>query len=347
LNDLYSNLSDTFPFIFKRSPLLLKVRITSKCNLSCSFCYLKDGLNRVETNVLTISEWKKILSTLPKRTIIDITGAEPMASSQIKEFIALLNEYKFKYSITTNGTLYNKETAEFLVKNNLSVLMLSLDGLEDTHNHLRGNDKAFRRTIDFIKEIKKAKLKYNQKNPLINVKATVLDENHNELNELVDFCNNELEVDLFGLTLLFQNKARGGVDLFNDLQSPELNQGNYAKYSNPEDILQSLNKIFSREKSFRFPVIIKPRIKREHIKDYVTSPSKLNVNSCPQYKNNLTLYYDGNLSPCDIALELGNIRDHDYRLDKVLNSKKFNKFKNSMIKGHPSCQGCCSGKHSP
>lgn len=346
LNDTYCEMSSILPGLFRRTPLVLRVRVTSRCNLSCSYCYLKDGLNKEEDNLLTLDEWKKILTPLPKRTVIDITGAEPLAAPDFLDFSQLLSDLGLRYSVTTNGTVYNNQTAEALVKNNLSVLMISLDGLSKTHNELRGSGTAFARTVIFIKAIQDAKKKLKRKTPLINIKTTLLDENYKELEDLMEFCEKEFAVDIFTFTLLFQNTARGGMGLYSTLQSQKLNDGNYAKYKSPSQVSEVIKKILRSKRRWAFQTVVKPRISGNQIGDYISAPDKMNVNYCPQYKNNLTIYYDGRLAPCDIALELGNIREYDYSFKKVYEGEVFTSFIHSMRGRHPACQGCCAGKHS-
>lgn len=346
LNEAYCELSSLFPAILGHNPLVLKVRITSKCNLSCPFCYLKDGLNQKEEGNLSIEEWEKILSKLPKHTIIDITGAEPIAYAEIIPFIRLLKRLGLKYSMTTNGTLYNKETALELVKNGLQVLMVSIDGLEETHNRLRGNDKAFSRTIEFIKRIEEAKKQLGSKTPLINIKSTVLDENHYELLSLIDYCDKNFYIDMFTFTFLFQNRARGGMELLEDFKADEFNTGNYARYEKVNEVIDTVKKIEEKKKSLSFPIIYKPRMSFKNVLRYIKNPSELQVENCPQFKNNLTLYFDGEISPCDIGLKLGNIREYNYSFSGVYKSKRFETFKSLMTPQHKSCQGCCAGCHT-
>jgi len=345
LNETYCVLSESIPGIFGKTPLVLKIRITSKCNLSCPFCYLKDGLNQDEKDHLSIDEWEKILSKLPKHTIIDITGAEPIAYKSFIPFSKLLKRLGLRYSITTNGTLYNADTAEELVKNGLQVLMVSLDGLEKTHNELRGNSNAFKRSMEFLKRIEAAKKKYNSRTPLVNIKATVLDENYTELIPLVEMCNKSFDVDIFTFTFLFQNRARGGMELFDDFSREEFHTGNYAKYNDVKGVTEFVTKIESLKSRFKFPIIYKPRMKFQEVLKYIKDPGSLNVDNCPQYKNNLTLYYNGDLAPCDIGLKVGNIRDYNYEFPGVYESDKFSKFKEQMSSCHKACQGCCSGNH--
>ena len=345
INNLYSELSNFTALSFLKAPLVLKVRITTKCNLKCDFCYLKTGLNQEELGHLSIKEWEKILKGVPRKTIIDITGAEPFASPILKDFIKLISQLGFKFSITTNGTIFNKNLVEFIVDHNISMVMISLDGMEQTHNRLRGSLSAFRRTNEFIQLINQVKREKKKSFPKITVKTTLLDENHLEIEDIANHCQNNLKVDIFSFTLLFQNKARGGMKLYNDLNDNDLSSGNYALYKNPNEVYNSLESLWSKRSKWNFPIVIKPRIKFKDVKNYIHNPQELNVKYCPQYKNNITVYYNGDISPCDIALNLGNIKDYHYRIKSVFSTSKFLKFKKSMHPKHKVCQGCCNGLH--
>jgi len=345
LNEAYCAMSASFPNTLGANPLVLKIRITSKCNLSCPFCYLKDGLNQEEKDHLSLEEWEKILSKLPKYTVLDITGAEPVAYSQFIPFLRLLKKLGLRYSITTNGTLYNKDTADELVKNGLQVLMVSLDGMEETHNRLRGNSNAFARTLKFLKNVENAKNKYKSNTPLINIKTTILDENYGEIISLIDFCRSHVNVDLYSYSFLFQNRARGGMKLLDQFDFKEFNVGNYAKYRHVDELKKVVRDIEKYKSKVNFPIIYKPRMKVNDIFRYIENPSSLNVENCPQYKNNLTLYFNGDLTPCDIGLKIGNIRDYDYTFRKVYQSEKYMAFRQKMVARHKACQGCCAGCH--
>jgi len=123
---LYNNLrffgfiNNLLPDSIKLSPLVLRIRITNKCNLHCGFCYLSGNLNIGEENHLTLAEWKIIIDKLPAWTIIDITGAEPFLAKNFKEILELLLQRKFKVSITTNGYFLNN------IGNHMRFIQLSL-----------------------------------------------------------------------------------------------------------------------------------------------------------------------------------------------------------------------------
>lgn len=61
---------------------------------------------------------------------------------------------KIKPTVFTNGFTFDKK-----IINYVDDYCLSLDGLEDNHNYLRGTPKGFKKTIDTIKYLQqKAKM---------------------------------------------------------------------------------------------------------------------------------------------------------------------------------------------
>ncbi|WP_417335296.1 radical SAM/SPASM domain-containing protein [Halobacteriovorax marinus] len=346
MNNLYCQIAGFLAPLINLSPLVLRIRITTKCNLSCSFCYLKSGLNREEEGNLDIEEWKKVFSNLPRRTIVDLTGAEPLMYKDIREFIKILCEKKIKYSMTTNGTVYNGLTAREIVENRLYVLMVSLDGLEGVHDKLRGRSGAFERTVRFIREIEQEKIRQNTKYPFINIKTTVLDENVHELEGLLNELGKSIPCNTLTLSLLFQNRARGGMELFEDYGVDELRKGNTAQYTKKAEVKKFFSSLNYSEHVNGYSVSIRPRMNKKDIFHYIDSPPSMEVESCPLYKNTLTLYFDGKISPCDISLNLGNIRDHGYNMKNTFNGIRYKNFISLFKSGDRACEGCCSGQHT-
>lgn len=326
-------------FLLKHTPFVLHIRITSHCNLSCPFCYLKEGLNQKEVGLLTIEEWEKILSPLPKRTIIDITGAEPFMAKDFDKFLILLKRLGLKSSVTTNGTLYNDHVFKTIIESNIEYILISLDGLRELHNSLRGSPLAFDKTVHFTKELKR-KAKESGKKLLFNIKTMLLDENKDEIIPLIRFIDNELNPDIITVNLPFQNEARGGLLFKEELSDERLQQGNTFKFKSPEDILKVLNEIEDLKKTLKTPIIFKPSLSMAMLKEYIKKPGNLTANSCKLYQDNLTLYYDGSLTPCDISYSFTNIRELDYDLSAAYQNKKFKELQSQMKEHNKVCEGC-------
>ncbi len=127
--------------------LNVTLEVNRKCNFLCRYCYVKEKLNyemSMETAVKSIN-WavKRLIQDKHKKKSIEIDflGGEPLLSLPlIKKIVTYVEEtYKeieFKYSITTNGSLINEETVNFLIKYSFYV-KVSLDGKEGDNDSNR------------------------------------------------------------------------------------------------------------------------------------------------------------------------------------------------------------------
>lgn len=341
---LYGELNKYLPPVLKLTPLVLRIRVTNKCNLHCSFCYLSDSLNLGERDHLEMYEWEKIINNLPWWTVVDITGAEPFLAKNFKQLMFLLLKRGLKVSITTNGQFIDPDFLEFLVKNNLYYLMVSIDGLPEYHNKIRGAEKSFERIERFLNVLEEKKHKLNSKLPHICIKSTVTDDNSAELIGLNNYIFKKYNIHSQSLNLMFQNNARGGITTERNYSPDKFNTGNTHKYQNVENIKKNISNFLSECSLLNRDINIKPNIARSALGDYFENPSSFGVKSCNRVHSIQTLYYDGTLTPCDIGLNLGNIKDLNYDLKKVWKLKKFTSFLNTFKKESPfpaACEACC------
>lgn len=143
--------------IFKhRKPYKLTLVITRACNSRCVTCGIwKEDQNVLDKNSLNIEDYKKIAQKAGKDLLwLNLTGGEPFLRKDIHEIIS----YFYKYcpnlclvNIPTNGIL----TSEILnvLRKILNLkkipfhLTLSLDGLEDQQDLIRGVPGMFRKIL--------------------------------------------------------------------------------------------------------------------------------------------------------------------------------------------------------
>ena len=325
-------------------PLVLRIRITQKCNLSCSFCYLGRNLNTPEKNHLSLDEWKTLFEKLPRWTILDITGAEPFLAKDFKTVLQMALEKRFKISLTTNGFIDNDEVIKLMVSQRMTFLMLSLDGLEDYHNKIRGNEKSFQKIVSFCGKLNKLKKEYSSPFPKLIIKTTITNDNSDDLVALNRFAFEELKANSHSFNLMFQNEARGGLELEADIENERFKRGNDWRYQKESigKIKDSIKKINSQSEDMGWEINFKPDMKEEDLFKYIENPINLGVKACYRTNSIISMYYDGTLAPCDLALNIGNIRDIGFDLKKIWKEESFKKFLKSFDSSfHPACDGCC------
>lgn len=144
-----------FDYIESVIPAHLSVEVTNVCNLRCNHCFNNSG----EGNGIMLSweSMKEIIDTGYKMGIplLYITGGEPFTYPHIQQVLSYANR-KFR-NITLATNAYNlKGNIKCITETQNCVLQISIDGLEEKHNHIRGRKDAFRKTITNIKELVKA-----------------------------------------------------------------------------------------------------------------------------------------------------------------------------------------------
>jgi radical SAM protein with 4Fe4S-binding SPASM domain len=135
------------PLIKSPDPSLkyLEMQITNKCNLSCNHCYISNK----SFSELSINQIRAVLKEFEEMQGLRvlITGGEPLIHSRFKEINEMLPEFFVRKVLFTNGLLLNKKALKNL---NVDEIQISIDGLKDAHDSLRGKG-TFRLAIEAVK----------------------------------------------------------------------------------------------------------------------------------------------------------------------------------------------------
>ncbi len=120
---------------------------TLRCNLSCLHCG-SDCKKEASVPDMPVKEFLRAIDSIrpivnPHKTLIVFTGGESLLRKDIETCGRELHRREFPWGLVTNGYLLTKERLNSLLSSEMSSMTISLDGLEDTHNWLRGNPKSF------------------------------------------------------------------------------------------------------------------------------------------------------------------------------------------------------------
>lgn len=159
------------------------LHVTNRCNLKCKHCVYTSG--EWDMPDMTLETVKKIIPALKKLGVeeVHITGGEPLVNKEFFEIARCLHENGFGTRVQTNGILITPDIAKRLKECGIEYVLISIDGLEKTHNSFRNNDKSFNYAIKAVKICLEAGL-YTRVNTVIN-KSNVQD-----LPELIKYINN-------------------------------------------------------------------------------------------------------------------------------------------------------------
>jgi len=158
---------------------------TRRCGLKCLHCG-SDCAADSQFPDMPFDDFLKAILPLkdiskPNTIMVAITGGEPILRKDLPECGRILRENGFRWGIVTNGYDYTPDIHKKLLEAGMGSLTLSLDGFEQNHNWLRGNDKSFSRAVKALELItSSARLNYD-------VVTCVNKKNFNELEEFRKF----------------------------------------------------------------------------------------------------------------------------------------------------------------
>lgn len=136
-----------------RSPVpslrYLELRITDRCNLRCKHCYIGEGKD-VELPLRSVEKVMREFEALQGLRLL-ITGGEPLLYRDFDSLNSMLPDFEFRKVLLTNGLPLNSKILEKL---RVDEIQISVDGLEDAHDFIRGGGvfkramKAIERSLD-------------------------------------------------------------------------------------------------------------------------------------------------------------------------------------------------------
>lgn len=128
---------------------------TLRCNLRCIHCG-SDCKTDVSVKDMPATDFYKAIDQIknivnPNETMIVLTGGEALLRPDIESIGSNLYERGFPWGIVTNGMCLTAEKLDILLSSGLRAITISLDGMEESHNWLRGSKKSFKNAIAAIK----------------------------------------------------------------------------------------------------------------------------------------------------------------------------------------------------
>ncbi len=132
---------------------------TLRCNLNCIHCG-SDCTKDASINDMPKEDFLAALDNItsiitPNKTMIVLTGGEPSLRKDIYEIGNELYSRGFPWGMVSNGMALQKPVIEKLLQSGLRAITISLDGLEDSHNWLRGHKNSFKKAIEAISLLSK------------------------------------------------------------------------------------------------------------------------------------------------------------------------------------------------
>jgi radical SAM family uncharacterized protein len=165
-----------------RAPMFFGHKLTYNCNLRCKMC----PFWKRSSQDSSLEQEKAILEQVYNSGACGIAfeGGEPLLRKDLVEILAFSRSLPLHTSLITNGTLLESRIDE--ISNYINgVVYVSLDGLEKTHDAIRGVNGCFKKAVQGITAAA-------QKVP-VTINTTIMAENLSEIEGMVKLAK-ELNV---------------------------------------------------------------------------------------------------------------------------------------------------------
>lgn len=129
------------------------VIVTYRCNARCNMCnrYKKPSKPEEEITIETIKK-------LPKMYFTNITGGEPFIRTDLKDIVRELYKKSDRIVISTNG-FFTDRIVDLCKEFPDIGIRISIEGLEETNNKIRGLDDGFQKGYGTLKKLRKMGMK--------------------------------------------------------------------------------------------------------------------------------------------------------------------------------------------
>lgn len=300
------------------SPLKISMNLTKKCNLRCKQCFSDSGELK-EEELSTEDMYKLFDDMLEVGTFfICLGGGEPFTRKDLFKILERGKKNQLAVSIVSNGLLITKEIVLELNKMDLDTLWISLDGLKENHENLRGKE-TYEKTLNVIKMLKE-----NFKGKLA-IRVSLNKDNIGEYLDLIKVAE-DLDVDILRFTPILSFGRAKNEDLI-------ITQDQYISF---------LDKIKT----------IKSKVNLIYPDMPNTSKFWINPNDFGCHCGKEAIWIDelGNYSPCIFFGEefnVGNIKQDDYK-ELWKKSKEISKYEGNNVckscENYHNCRGGCRAR---
>ena len=158
---------------------------TKKCNLKCVHCYT-DSEYKDYQGELTTEQAKEMIKDLGQFKVpaILFSGGEPILRKDLFELAEFALEHGVKPTLSTNGTLINKERAKKLKETGFTYVGISLDGIGEINDKFRGVPGAFDKAMEGFRNCVEVEQR-------VGLRLTLTKRNYQDLDKIFDFIEEE------------------------------------------------------------------------------------------------------------------------------------------------------------
>lgn len=302
-------------------PFKVNFSLTNRCKYSCKTC----NIWKTEKDEMDLAEIKKVFEDTGFLSWVSLTGGEPFLRDDILEIARTISENNPIYVMNIPTSGFNpseiKRKVEELLEVDVEYLIvsISLDGLKEVHDKIKGRSGAFESSVETFNELKKLKSDHNSLNAFYEYQISPYN-----MDEQVSKLINKLGIQPSDLHFTIFHKSK---HYYHNIEMKK-----------PED--------FEEKVEERIKEILDLRGSYYHPKDFLPELYLKNFNHkknfCGALLSSFFLDCNGDVYPCvNFNRKIGNVKNES--LKNILNSKKSKELRSKTKKREcPECWSPCS-----
>lgn len=336
-------------FLDRRTPGYLIFFVTPFCDCRCRMCFNRKVIDQAASrNVLSYEEVEKIATHFHSLHHVNFSGGEPFLRSDFADLPQLFYRHSGTrfFACPTNSS--QPEKIESAVKKICEScpdawirITQSLDGIGEDHDQIRGKPGLFERVLELNKRLQN--LQESHANLSVGIAMVMSAFNQSKEKQILDYVYEHFSFSDFGALY-----ARGDTW---DAEATKFNDESYARFvwlcrerlKERAPVKGVTGRLFTAINMTASDLLVK-----SILKDCYVTP-------CKAGKNMVVMDDEGVVSPCEIlehyintgkaelnTAVLGNIRDYDYDIKKILNTKHTQEVCRYITDSHCYCSFECA-----
>ncbi len=317
--------------MYARPTTIANFAVTYRCKGRCKTCNIwrMEPPERGEMSFYEVQDlFESNRDFLRDVRSIQLTGGEPFMREDLPELVSTIHNQipGCTYWIPTNGTIPKtvEKTAEMIetLEGCSLGISVSVDGLERTHDHIRGYEGCFEEAVETLSGL--STLRDEHQNFALSVGMTVTPENYKEIWEVAQMAKR------FGADFTFRPVSRSEIYYRNPAEA--LNPASIADLILPT--IQGIGRNLLKAKGLRAstPTLRYMQGALDHIRD----PGGRRL-PCSAASDSFFLDPYGDVYPCIFLNELlGNAQEQP--LHEIWRSREAEKARRKIRNG--GCPGC-------
>jgi len=314
---LLKKIADLCKIYAETRPVYIIFYITARCNYRCKMCFYWREIESAGRDELDLEEIGKISKNFGKLLQLSLTGGEPFLRDDLPEICRIFarNNRPNYITIPTNASMPGRirDLTEKILTENPGTFFripLSLDGLREEHNAIRGNKDAFDNVLKTYKELNVLKKRFD--NLILDINAAYSSYNEDKIESTIGFVEKNLDIDNLSITLV-----RGNVK---DEEAKEISVENY------ERIIKKLMSLDKHRELRPLSAIIRASVELTWEVARKTLRHNRMIIPCLAGRRLVIISEKGDVFPCEILnAKMGNLREADYDIRKIICSAQAKK----------------------